>query len=79
MPKIKEVTANDDYTLAITLDNRHQIIYDMKPRLQAVRFSELSDINKFKTIRIENSNTIIWDEMRQITLDEIIGMIERKY
>ncbi len=77
MPKIIEVTANDDYTLIITLDNRHQIIYDMKPRLQAVRFSELSDINKFKTICIENGNTIIWDKMRQITLDEIIGMIER--
>jgi len=77
LPKIIEVTANDDYTLIITLDNRHQIIYDMKPRLQAVRFSELSDINKFKTICIENGNTIIWDKMRQITLDEIIGMIER--
>lgn len=77
MPKIINIVPNDDYTLTIELNNHHKIIYDMKPRLQAVRFCELADINRFKGVRVENENTIVWDSLRQITIDEIINMIER--
>jgi hypothetical protein len=34
MSKIVKVIPNKDYTLAITLNNHHQIIYDMESRLQ---------------------------------------------
>lgn len=77
MSKIIDVIAKDDHTLFIELDNRHKIIYDMKPRLHSVRFSKLSDINTFKSVSVENENTIIWDELCQITIDEIIETIER--
>ncbi len=77
MSKIISATAKDDYTLEIELDNCHKIIYDMKPRLQAVRFCKLSDPNCFKDLRIENGNTLIWDSLCQITIDEIICNIER--
>jgi hypothetical protein len=77
MPKIAGAIANDDYTLAIMLNNHHQIIYDMRPRLQTVRFSELSDLERFKAIRVEYENTLVWDNLCQITIDEIINMIER--
>lgn len=77
MPKIMYVTAKDDYTLEIELDNRHKIIYDMKPRLQAVRFCKLSDPNCFHDFRVENGNTLIWDSLCQLTIDEIISQIER--
>lgn len=77
MPKIMHATANGDYTLAIELDNSHKIIYDMKPRLQTVRFCKLSDPNCFKDLHIENGNTLVWDSLCQLTIDEIISNIER--
>lgn len=77
MSKIIHIIPNDDHTLLIELDNHHKIIYDMKPRLQAVRFWELADIERFKTVRIENGNTLVWDSLCQITIDEIINIIER--
>lgn len=77
MSRIVNVKANDDYTLEIKLDNSHKIIYDMKPRLQAVRFCKLTDLNRFKDFHIENGNTLIWDSLCQITIDEIFDNVER--
>lgn len=77
MPKIMYATASDDYTLAIELDNSHKIIYDMKPRLQAVRFCKLSEPRCFKDLHIENGNTLVWDSLCQLTIDEILSNIER--
>lgn len=77
MPKIISVTANDDYTLTIKLNNCHQIIFDMRPKLKTLRFSHLADLNRFKSVRVEHGNTLVWDSLCQITIDEIIDMIER--
>jgi len=77
VPRITNVTPKDDYTLVIELSNQHRIIYDMKPRLQAVRFCGLEDLNKFKSLRVEHGNTLVWDSLCQITIDEIINMLER--
>ena len=77
MSKIISATAKDDYTLDIELDNCHKIIYDMKPRLQAVRFCTLSDLGRFKAFRVENSNTLVWDSLCQLSIDEIICNIEK--
>lgn len=77
MPKIVNVIPNDDYTLAITLKNHHQIIYDMRPRLQAVRFSGLEDLERFRAVRVEHENTLVWDKLCQLTIDEIIEMVGR--
>jgi hypothetical protein len=77
MSKIIKVIANDDHTLTITLNNHHQIIYDMGPRLQALRFSGLADLERFKSVRVEHENTLVWDSLCEITIDEIISMIER--
>lgn len=77
MPRIVSVKADDDYLLEIQLDNSHKIIYDMKPRLQSVRFCELSDLDRFKGVRIDHGNTLVWDSLCQITIDEIINNIER--
>lgn len=77
MANIISFTAKDDYTLLLELDNQIKITYDMKPRLQAVRFCELTDINKFKAVSIENGNTLVWSSLCQITIDEIISIMER--
>lgn len=77
MPKIVDAIPGNDYTISIELDNRHKIIYDLKPRLRAVRFFQLADIEKFKDLRIENGNTLVWDNLCQMTIDEIFSNIER--
>lgn len=77
MPKIVNVTPTDDYTLLVELSNHHRILYDMKPRLQAVRFCGLEDLSKFKAVKVEHENTLVWDSLCQITIDEIIKMLER--
>jgi len=77
VPKIINVIPNDNYTLVIELDNCHKIIYDMKPRLHAVRFCNLADIKKFKDVKVENGNTLVWDSLCEITIDEIMNIIER--
>lgn len=77
MPNIVKVTPCENYTLEIELDNHHKIIYDMKPRLHAVRFGELANIKKFKSVHVKNGNTLVWDSLRQITIHEIIRMVER--
>ena len=77
MPKIMRIEPKDDYTLLIELSNRHMIVYDMKPRLMTVRFCGLADLNRFKDVRIEDENTLVWDSLCQITIDEVLSMIER--
>lgn len=77
MSRIVKVTPFEDHTLEIQLDNRHKIIYDMKPRLDAVRFFPLADIQKFKNVRVENGDTLVWDSLCQITISEIISLVER--
>ncbi len=77
MSKIIKVIPNDDYTLTITLNNNHQIIYDMGPRLQTLRFSELAELERFKAVQVEHENTLVWDSLCEITIDEIFSMMER--
>lgn len=77
MSKMIKVAAEEDHSLVIELDNHHKIIYDMKSRLLAVRFCELSDICRFKAVKIENGNTLVWESLCQLTLDEIISHLER--
>ena len=50
MPKIVSVVPHENHTLSIQLDNHHQIICDMRPRLQALRFRGLADLDRFKAI-----------------------------
>lgn len=77
MPKIVRVIPSDDYSLEIELDNHHKIIYNIKPRLEAIRFSSLSDLEKFRSVRVENDDTLVWDRLCQISISEIISLVER--
>lgn len=63
MSKVVKVISNNEYTLTIVLNNHHQIVYDMKPRLEALRFRELTDLDRFKAVRAEYENTLVWDSL----------------
>ena len=75
--RIVSAVANDDHTLLIDLKSQHKVIYDMKPRLKTLRFGGISDLDKFKQMRVEHGNTLVWDGLCQITIDEIMVMLER--
>ena len=77
MAMIIKAVPNDDHTVTIVLSNHHQIIYDLRPRLQSARFCELSDLTKFRMVRIEHANTLVWNNLCQIAIDEIIDMVGR--
>jgi hypothetical protein len=77
MVKITRVVPNEDYTLTIELNNHHRIIYDLRPRLQSVRFCGLADMKKFQNVRIEHENTLVWNNLCQIAIDEIMDMVGR--
>lgn len=77
MARIIKVVPHDDHTLTLELSNNHRIIYDMRPRLQTTRFCKLADIEKFLAVRVEHENTLVWNNLCQITIDEIISMVER--
>lgn len=76
MREIVGVKARENYVLEIELSNSHKIICNMKPRLGGVRFGGLKDITTFKNVHIKNSYTIEWANIYEITIDEILSMIE---
>lgn len=77
MRTIVNVKAKDNYTLEIELSNKHKIICDMSTRLEGVRFCGLIDLEFFKEVHVKNPYTIEWDSMCEITIDEILTMIEK--
>jgi hypothetical protein len=77
MPRVIKAVPNEDHTLTIELSNNHRIIYDMRPRLQSTRFCALADIQKFQAVSVENENTLVWSNLCQITIDEIMDLVDR--
>jgi len=57
---VKNVQPKDDYLLLLTFENGEKRQFDMKPYLNVGIFSELKDVNLFKTVR-KNFDTVKWD------------------
>ncbi len=58
-PRIKEVVANDDFTLKISFENGEVKLFDMKPYLNIGVFKELKDLSQFKTARA-SMGSVLW-------------------
>ncbi len=50
-PRVKKVTANNDYTLTITFTNNEVRLFNMKPYLNTGIFKELNDLRSFNSVR----------------------------
>lgn len=72
MPKIIEVKARDNHSLEISLDNSHRVTYNMKSRLETVRFKDLKDLNTFKNVSISEGDILVWSCFCEISLSEIL-------
>ena len=57
---VKNVQPKDNYLLLLTFENGERRQFDMKPYLNVGIFSELKDVNLFKTVR-KNFDTVEWD------------------
>lgn len=77
MIKIVLVLPNDNHTLYIVLNNRQCIIYDLKPQLETIRFSILKDLAFFNTVKVKYGNTLVWDDVCQLTIDEIMKTVKK--
>ena len=59
--KIISVTANDDFTLLITFDNKEERIYDMSENLKGDVFKPFRVLSEFKRVYIDENGCIAWD------------------
>lgn len=59
--KIKQVIANDNFTLSITFDNGEIRIYDMNETLKGKVFEPFRDLTNFKRVYIDDCGCIAWD------------------
>lgn len=50
-PRVKQVTANKDFTLTLVFTNGEVGEFDMKPYLETGIFRELQDWNLFRTVK----------------------------
>ena len=50
-PRVKEVSANPDFTLKIEFTNNEIKVFDAKPYLEIGIFKELKEYNKFKNVK----------------------------
>lgn len=49
-PRVKNVEANDNFTLKLTFDNNEVKSFDIKPYLEYGVFKELKDLSRFLTV-----------------------------
>ncbi|MEI6508057.1 MAG: DUF2442 domain-containing protein [Bacteroidota bacterium] len=60
LPKVRNVEANEDYTLNLEFTDDSHKIFDVKPYLEIGDFVELKVIDVFKTAKIF-MGTVQWD------------------
>lgn len=60
--KIKNVRANNNYTLTITFDNDEVRLYDMTDTINQGVFKILQDKDKFNQVYLDDSGVISWDK-----------------
>lgn len=58
-PRIKDVVANDDYTLKLSFANGEVRSFDVKPYLDLDVFKDLKDLSQFKTARA-SMGSVLW-------------------
>ena len=59
LPRVKAVTANEDYTLTVTFTNGEVRSYDCRPLLGFGVFASLEDLATFRGARV-SGGTVEW-------------------
>lgn len=71
MRRAVAVKAMDNYLLLVKFDNGEQKVYNCFPLLKNGLFSELNDINFFRTVHIDDMGIVCWDDATDINPYEL--------
>lgn len=69
-PTARDIKVLDDYFLQIAFDNDEIKLFDVKPYIKGNWYSELEDINYFRTVTTDGY-TICWEHGQDICPDEL--------
>lgn len=69
-PSAVDVKVLNDYKLLISFDNGEQKVFDVKPYIQGDWFSELKDLDYFKTVHVAGLS-IEWEHGQDICPDDL--------
>lgn len=77
MPKVyfKSVTALPRYHLLIVMETGNIIHFDMKSRLNTMRFGELKDIDLFNSVKTDGTYLIFGDGKVKIGASELMDLL----
>lgn len=70
--RIVKIEMMDDYKIGIWLGNGMFFSYDFEAKVKTARFWELQDIELFKTAELVAGKIIRWNDMMEISIDEMI-------
>lgn len=73
--KISSVKFLDNYQISILLCNGHTIIYNLEPKLNAIRFTDLAEKEVFCHGELINGKMIRWNRSTEISLEEILTQV----
>ncbi len=59
-PRVKKVEPLDDFTILITFENGEERSFDVKPYLNKGIFTELKNLNSFKSVHVAEG-TVRWE------------------
>lgn len=71
--KIKEMELKEDFTIVMRLSDGSQLIYDMKPKLDTVRFHDIKNWEWFCRGKLtEEGRLIRWNLNTEVSINELI-------
>ena len=69
-PTAVKVKAVPDYRLLVVFDNGEEKIFDVKPYIRGEWYSELKDVDYFKTVNVDGF-TVAWKNGQDICPDDL--------
>ncbi|MEW6710945.1 MAG: DUF2442 domain-containing protein [Candidatus Riflebacteria bacterium] len=69
-PRVKKVTANNDFSLSLIFENGEEKIFDCRPYLEIGVFRELKDFNYFSKAIVQ-FGTVAWPHEQDFCPDTL--------
>ena len=60
-PRVKEVSANPDFTINLTFDNGEKKVFDVRPYLDKGIFKDPKNLKKFDSVKPSFLGSIQWE------------------
>ena len=77
MGKMRSAQLLEEYKIAVELENGSSFVYDLKPRLSAVRFAPLADPKFFQSGQLVEGDCIRWSDSLMLYSHEMLDGMKR--